>query len=100
MPELIIHGKENIITPGFYMPNRISLAAIKALHHLLNGKVCYLVESTFPPADDVRGFLLTPGIQTEDFHFRNTTSLAVRELIRGYMEKGISVVRRAVWKRN
>ena len=92
MPELIIHGKENIVTPGFYMPNRISLAAIKALHRLLDGKVCYLVESSFPPADDVRCFLQSPGVQSEVFHFRSTTSLAVRELIRGYLEKGISVV--------
>ena len=92
MAELIIHGKENIVTPGFYMPNRISLAAIKALHRLLDGKVRFLVDPSFPPADDVMSFLTSHNEVTEYFHFRRTTSLAVREQIRGYMEKGVSVV--------
>ena len=51
MANLIVHGKENIVSPAFYMPNRITAAAVKALHKLLDGKVCYLVDPTFPPTE-------------------------------------------------
>ena len=34
-----ITGEENIVNPGFYMPNRMSVAVGKALHKLLDGKV-------------------------------------------------------------
>ena len=57
MDKLIIHGKENIVKPGFYMPNRISIAAGRALHQLLDGKVCYLVDPTFPPSDEIMNYL-------------------------------------------
>ena len=41
-----VTGEENIVSPGFYMPNRLSVAVGKALHKLLDGKVCYLVDPT------------------------------------------------------
>ena len=92
MAELIIHGKENIVSPGFYMPNRMSLAALKALHRMLDGRVCYLMDPEFPPAEDIMAFLASPKVEREYFHFRRTTPLAVREQIRGRLENGESVV--------
>ena len=77
MDKLIIHGKENIVKPGFYMPNRISIAAGRALHQLLDGKVCYLVDPSFAPAADVMAALKSCKAEIENFDFRKTTSLAV-----------------------
>ena len=92
MAGLIVHGKENIVTPGFYMPNRISIEAGRALHHLLDGKVCYLVDPTFPPSDEIMDFLKAKQVEVEYFDFRHTTSRAVREQILAHLEAGISVV--------
>ena len=92
MAGLIIHGKENIVSPGFYMPNRISIAAGKALHKLLEGKVCYLIDPTFPPAEDIMKFLREKEVEIEYFDFRHTTSLAVREQIMSRLDAGVSVV--------
>ena len=92
MATLNIHGQENIVTPGFYMPNRLSIQAGKALHKLLDGKVCYLVDSTFPPAPQIMEYLQTKDISIEYFDFRHTTSRAVREQILAHMNKGKSVV--------
>ena len=92
MDKLIIHGKENIVKPGFYMPNRISIAAGRALHQLLDGKVCYLVDPTFPPSDDIMNYLKSHDVEIEYFDFRHTTSLAVRDQIRAHLNAGTSVV--------
>ncbi len=92
MAELIVHGKENIVKPGFYMPNRISIEAGRALHKLLDGKVCYLVDPTYPPAPEIMDFLKRKGVEIEYFDFRNTTSRAVREQILGKFSQGLSVV--------
>ena len=92
MATLNVHGQENIVTPGFYMPNRLTIQAGKALHHLLQGKVCYLVDSTFPPAPEIMDYLRTKDISIEYFDFRHTTSRAVREQILARMGAGESVV--------
>ena len=92
MAGLIVHGQENIVNPGFYMPNRISIEAGKALHHLLDGKVCYLVDPSFPPATEIMDFLQRKGVDIEYFDFRKTTSRAVREQILARLEAGVSVV--------
>ena len=92
MSDLIIHGKENIAKPGFYMPNRMSVAAGKALHKLLDGKVCYLVDPSFAPDDALMKALQKLGASVEYFNFRNTTPRAVREQILARMDKGESVV--------
>ncbi len=92
MDKLIIHGKENIVKPGFYMPNRISIAAGRALHQLLDGKVCYLVDPTFPPSDEIMNYLKSHDVEIEYFDFRHTTSLAVRDQIRAHLNAGTSVV--------
>lgn len=92
MASLIIHGKENIITPGFYMPNRLSAEAVKALHGLLDGKVCYLIDPAFAPARDVMAALKSCKAEMEYFDFRNTTPLAVREQILARTQSGQSVV--------
>ena len=92
MSTLNVHGQENLVTPGFYMPNRLSIQAGKALHKLLDGKVCYLVDSTFPPAPEIMDYLRTKDISIEYFDFRHTTSRAVREQILAHMNQGKSVV--------
>ncbi len=92
MAMLNVHGQENLVKPGFYMPNRLSIAAGKALHHMLEGKVCYLVDNTFPPAPGIMAYLRTKDISIEYFDFRHTTSRAVREQILAHMNAGQSVV--------
>lgn len=92
MSLLNIHGQENLVTPGFYMPNRLSIAAGKALHRLLQGRVCYLVDPTFPPAPDIMEYLRQKAVAIEYFDFRHTTSRAVREQILARMQTGVSVV--------
>ncbi len=113
MSRITIIGQENIVRPALYMPNRLSLKTARALHHLLGKRVCYLVDSTFPPAPDVHDYLrgkAVPASHPEDagqevpaetgldkpvieyFNFRNTTPRAVREQLMSHMEAGRSVV--------
>ena len=74
------------------MPNRMTADSVKALHKLLDGKVCYLVDPTFPLSDEVMSSLKTLDAEIEYFDFRHTTSLSVREQIRARMGDGLSVV--------
>ncbi len=92
MAELIVHGKENIVKPGFYMPNRISIEAGRALHHLLDGQVCYLMDPTYPPAPEIMDFLKKKQVEIEYYDFRGTTSRDVREQILAKFSQGKSVV--------
>ena len=87
-----VSGQENVITPGFYMPNRLTVASGKALHHLLDGKVCYLVDQTFPPVPEIMAYLKKKNVEIAYFDFRHTTSRAVREQILDRMSTGKSVV--------
>ncbi len=92
MAKIVVHGSENIVKPGFYMPNRFSVEAGKVLHQLLDGKVCYLVDSTFAPEEELMKYLESSKAVIEYFDFRGTTSLAMRDLIRARMAEGLSVV--------
>lgn len=92
MPELTVKGQQNIIKPGFYMPNRLSKATGKALHKLLDGKVCYLVDPTFPPSPEIMEYLRGKQVDIEYFDFRHTTSRKVREQILNRLNAGTSVV--------
>ncbi len=113
MSRITIIGQENIVRPALYMPNRLSMKTARALHHLLGKRVCYLVDSTFPPAPEVHDYLkgkAIPASHPEDgkqeipaetgedkpvieyFDFRNTTPRAVREQVMSHMEAGRSVV--------
>ncbi len=113
MSRITIIGQENIVRPALYMPNRLSLKTARALHHLLGKRVCYLVDSTFPPAPEVHDYLRGKAIPAntiekgdkgmpaevgedkpiiEYFNFRNTTPRAVREQLMNHMEAGRSVV--------
>ncbi len=89
---LNVSGQENVKSPALYMVNRLSVAAGKALHHLLNGQVCYLVDPTFPPAPEVMEYLQKKKVDIEYFDFRKTTSRRVREQILDRMATGKSVV--------
>ncbi len=113
MSRITIIGQENIVRPALYMPNRLSLKTARALHHLLGKRVCYLVDSTFPPEPDVHDYLRGKSVPAsklekgdeatpaetgldkpiiEYFNFRKTTPRAVREQLRAHMEAGRSVV--------
>ncbi len=113
MSRITIIGQENIVRPSLYMPNRLSLKTGRALHHLLGKRVCYMVDSTFPPAPDVMSYLkgkTVPATHPEDegkeipaetgedkpvieyFDFRSTTPRAVREQVKSHMDAGRSVV--------
>ena len=92
MASIHVTGQENLVHPGFYMPNRLSINAGKALHKLLGGQVSYLVDPTYPPAPEIMDFLKRKGGCIVHFDFRKTTSRAVREQILQEMEKGRSVV--------
>lgn len=81
MDNFHISGRENIVTPALYLPNRMNIRAGKALHHMLRGKVCYLVDKTFPPAQEIMDYLAKKEVHIEYFDFRNTTSRAVREQV-------------------
>ncbi len=74
------------------MPNRITADAVKALHGLLDGKVCYLVDPAFAPSAEVMAALKSCRAEIENFEFRKTTSLAVREQILTRLQAGMSVV--------
>ena len=87
-----IHGQENIVAPAFYMPNRLSVQACKTLHYLLQGRVCYLVDRSFPPAPAVAGHLSSKEVAMEYFDISTSTARSVRELIERQMEMGRSVV--------
>ncbi|MBR3903644.1 MAG: AMP-binding protein [Akkermansia sp.] len=89
---LKIHGQENIETPGFYMPNRFSIAAGKALYDMLGGQLCYLVDPSFSPAQEMLDALRAMGARFEYFDFRNTTPRDVREQILTQLNAGVSVV--------
>ncbi len=115
MSRITIIGQENIVRPALYMPNRLSLKTGRALHHLLGKRVCYLVDTTFPPAEEVMEYLRgrtvpathseaekgekdIPAETGEDkpvieyFDFRHTTPRAVREQVRAHLDAGRSVV--------
>ncbi len=113
MPRISIAGQENIVRPALYMPNRLSLKTGRALHHLLGKRVCYMVDTTFPPAPEVMSYLrghTVPALHSNEgdqeipaetgedkpviefFDFRNTTPRAVREQVMSHMEAGRSVV--------
>lgn len=92
MDNFHISGRENIVTPALYLPNRMNIRAGKALHHMLRGKVCYLVDKTFPPAQEIMDYLAKKEVHIEYFDFRNTTSRAVREQVLRQMKEGNSVV--------
>lgn len=89
---LNVSGQENVKSPALYMVNRLSVAAGKALHHLLSDQVCYLVDPTFPPSPEVMEYLQKKKVDIEYFDFRKTTSRRVREQILDRMATGKSVV--------
>ena len=92
MTTLNLHGQENIVAPGFYMPNRLSLQACKTLHYLLQGRLCYLMDSAFPAATEIMDYILAKKIEVEYFDFRHTASQTVKEQIQARLNSGKSVV--------
>ncbi len=92
MSRLIISGTENISTPAFYMPNRLSCEALPELHRLLGGNVCYLSDSSCPPPKALQQLIRELGASEEHFELRRATPLSVREQVHRQLSAGRSVV--------
>ncbi len=92
MPQPIITGTENIVTPGFYIPNRMTPEALRQLHKLLGGKVCYLSDSSCPLPAPLRQELRLQKATEEHFELRRATPLSVREQVHRLLKTGRSVV--------
>lgn len=92
MPPLSIRGRENLASPGFYMPNRLSPQALRCLHELLDGRVSYLVDIHFPPADHLEELVQELGGRLLRFDFRQTNPRDMRELMLGELSAGRSLI--------
>lgn len=92
MPPLSIRGREHLASPGFYMPNRLSPQALRCLHELLDGRVSYLVDIHFPPADHLEELVQELGGRLLRFDFRQTNPRDMRELMLGELSAGRSLI--------
>ena len=92
MANLNVHGQENVVAPGFYMPNRLSVQACKTLNYLLQGRLCYITDEAFPLRPDVEQYLKEKRIAIHRFDFRHSTPLAARERVQGLLRAGKSVI--------
>ena len=92
MVTINVHGQENIIAPGFYMPNRLSVQACRALHYLLQGRLCYLVDNEFPPEPEVLEYIRAKGIPFHYFSVQESSPRALREQVEEWLSAGQSVV--------
>ncbi len=92
MAPITIHGQQNMAAPAFYMPNRLSVQACKALHYLLRGKLCYMTDPLFPPPTEVEQWITRKGVPIEHFDFRNGTPQAAKLWIRNRLRQDKSVI--------
>ncbi len=92
MPKLTISGRDNLQRPGFYMPNRLSAEAACALHELLDGRVSYLVDEHFPPAEPTIRALRQRHARLLSFDFRQSSPRGMRELMLSELEAGRSLI--------
>lgn len=92
MVTINVHGQENIIAPGVYMPNRLSVQACKTLHYLLQGRLCYLVDNEFPPTPEIDEYIREKNISVLRFDYREASPRALRELITDTLSAGKSVI--------
>ena len=92
MVSINVHGQENIVAPGFYMPNRLSVQACRALHYLLQGRVSYMVDNEFPPEAEVMEYISAKKIACRSFSIQETPPRAMREMVAEQMKRGVSVV--------
>ena len=92
MTNLNVHGQENVVVPGFYMPNRLSVQACKTLNYLLQGRLCYITDDAFPPAPDIEEYLSKKHIPLHHFNFRHGTPLSARECIHDLFQRGRNVI--------
>ena len=92
MVTINVHGQENIIAPGFYMPNRLSVQACRALHYLLQGKLSYLSDPDFPPEPEVSAYIRSKNIPIHQLCFAETDAYTLRDHVAGQRAEGKSVV--------
>ena len=92
MNNLTLHGQENIVAPAFYLPNRLSVQACKALNYLLQGRLVYIADPAFPLLPEIENYLREKRMLPERFDFRDGTPQAAREMLQRYFQEGKSVV--------
>lgn len=92
MSNFNVHGQENVVASGFYVPNRLSVHACKTLNYLLQGRLCYMTDDAFPPALDVAEYLNSKHIPIYRFNFRHGSPLSAREHIHNLLQQGKSVI--------
>ncbi len=92
MANLNMHGQENVVSPGFYVPNRLSLQACKKLSYVLQGRLCYLVADAFPPGPEIQHYIDTKNIPCLHYDFLHGTPQVVREIVQTSLSEGRSVV--------
>ncbi len=93
MSKLTIHGRQNIAEkPTFYMPNRLTPEALRALFELLGGKACFLSDTGCPPSAELSAEIATLGAMVVPFNFRHTTPLKVRSQVCEQFDAGRSVI--------
>ncbi len=93
MSKLTIHGRQNIAgKPTFYMPNRLTPEALRALYDLLGGKACFLSDIGCPPSTALAESIAQLGAPIVSFDFRHTTPLKVRTQVSEQFDSGRSVV--------
>ena len=87
-----VHGQENVVAPGLYLPNRLNVRICKTLHYLLQGRLCYLVEDQFPPEEEVARYLRERDITILHFDLHNTPTSTLHDQISLIMDRGHSVI--------
>ncbi len=93
MSQLTILGQQNLAEkPTFYMPNRLTPEALRALCDMLGGKVCFLSDTGCPPSAELARAIDELGVRMVPFAFRHTTPLKVRTQVAEQFDAGRSVI--------
>ncbi len=93
MSKLTIHGRQHLAEkPTFYMPNRLTPEALRALYDLLGGHACFLSDTGCPPSAELAQELKKLGAPVVPFDFRHTTPLKVRSQVCEQFDAGRSVI--------
>ncbi len=93
MSKLTLNGQQNIADrPAFYLPNRLTPEALRALYEQLEGRACFLSDTGCPPSAELAQAIDTLGAAVVTFNFRHTTPLAVRGQVTEQFDAGCSVI--------
>ncbi len=82
MSNLIISGESNIPSkPSLFIPNRLSLAALKKLIELLAGNVIILADKEFTLSEEITAYLKEAKLSAIGFDFRKGRIAGLREVL-------------------